>query len=197
MARDTSLYRVDGTRVPSVTEVLRIAGLNSAYSMVAEHVLERAADRGRSVDQWLELIFSGHIEPDAEPPEDIAGYVRAYLTFEKETGFKAEAVELPVVHDRMRYAGQLDRLGTAPLLTKGTALVDLKCVAQLLPATALQLAGYAGALGRPVARYALRLKPDGRYELRSYTDPNDWNVFVSALNVTHWQLAQGLVELDS
>ena len=56
--RDTSGYVVNGVRLPSVTEVLSIAGLTD-FSGVPPGVLEKARVRGTQVHEITEWIDDG------------------------------------------------------------------------------------------------------------------------------------------
>jgi hypothetical protein len=189
--RDTSKYVLHGVRIPSVTEVLDIAGLID-WSMVPPGVLEEAGERGHRVHEWLELLDQGFLDLEDEPDEDIAGFVGAYLRFKDETGFKPELIEHVVVNETYAYAGMLDRTGR---LNGDRAMVDLKTVRQVNATTALQTAGYAACLGNGHRRFALQLRPDGTYSLVPYTDRNDVHDFYAAVRLAHWRIKHQGVRL--
>lgn len=195
MARRTDLYVDDqGQRLPSVTEILSIAGMTD-YGMVDPLVLAHAAERGQRVHEWIELEEGGFVEPGTEPDPQIAAYVSAWRLFQKETGWRPEVVEEVVRSDVYRYAGTLDQRGWLGMQAPARALLDVKCVAALQPSTALQLAGYAACLDEPHRRYALRLCPNGQYRLQQYRDRSDHHDWLSAVRVAHWKLAHGLAEI--
>lgn len=187
MARDPSKYVIDGVRVPSVTEVLHINGLDD-WSMVDPVVLEAARQRGQAVHEWTELLDQGFLTPEDRPDEPIAGYVEAYIRFKNETGFSVEQVEQVVLNETYRYAGMLDRTGK---LNGKRALLDLKAVRSVTPATALQTAGYGECLEEHHERYALQLRPDGTYRLTHYADRGDRHDFLSAVRLAWWRLNHG------
>lgn len=188
--RNPARYVVDGVRVPSVTEALGLVGLYD-FSHVPVERLEYARARGQEVHEWLALEDEGFIEGD-EPPEEILGYVQAYLRFKTESGFIPERIEHVVVNETYRYAGTLDRTGK---LNGKKALLDLKAVAKVGPATSLQTAGYEACLPEHHERYALQLRPDGSYRLCHYTDRQDLHDFLAALRVVHFKLRHGLAQL--
>ena len=191
--RDTSRYVVDGVRVPSVTEALGLVGLYD-FSHVPAERLEYARARGQEVHEWLALEDEGFVDLPAllgdESPEEILGYVQAYLRFKTESGFIPERIEHVVVNETYRYAGALDRTGE---LNGKRVLLELKAVAQVGPAASLQTKAYALCLDDPHDRYALQLKPDGTYRLHSYplkgrsesVDRDDW---YAALRMAYWKL---------
>ena len=190
--RDTSLYVIQGIRVPSVTEVLEIAGFTD-WAHVPPNVLEFAAVRGRDVHDWLEGVDAGVLD-GLEPDPRIAAYVAAYQQFKEDSGFKPELIEHVVLNEAYGYAGTLDRTG---ILRNGERwLLDLKTVATVTPESALQTAGYAACLEEPHRRGVLQLRKDGTYKLHPYSDRNDIHDFLSAVRVAHWKLKHGRAQLD-
>lgn len=194
MARDTSRYVVDGVRRPSVTEILRLAGLTSLDS-IPESYLERARQRGEDLHAWIEGINDGVLDEDLEPPQQIVGRVAAYRRFLAETGFRVLKSEQVVVNRALDYVGTYDLLGELPGL-RGELLVDLKATTKLYPETRLQVCGYAMALDPRPARAALQLLPDGRYKLERYADRADESDWIAACRVAHFKLAHGLAYLE-
>jgi len=191
VARDTSAYVVDGVRLPSVTEILSINGL-SDFSKVPADVLETARARGVRVHEWLEWLDKGELADGEEPDEEIAGYIAAYSRFREASGFDTEWVEHVVINRAHSYVGTLDRAGK---MNGDRVVIDLKTVSQVSKVTALQTAGYAACFDQPHKRYALQLKPTGKYTLHPYTDRNDKHDFLAAVRLTHWRLRNGEIEL--
>lgn len=183
--RDTSPYQVDGVRVPSVTEVLRLTGLDD-WSGIDPDVLAAAAERGTIVHQACELVDAGDL--DLESLDDaVRGYVDAYRLWKRESGWQVDQVELALVSRRGRYAGRLDRICRIPG-RQWPALVDLKTGVETA-ATPLQTAGYADLYtehhGGTVSRHALYLRADGSYRLVDHQDPHDRHDFGAAVRVAH------------
>ena len=111
MSRDTSNYRINGVRIPSVTEVMKIAGMTNFDGIPAANLLA-ARERGIAVHEWTEGVDRGQIDPTEEVPhESIAAYTYAWECFKQESGFTPTLIECPVVNEEMRYAGTLDRRG--------------------------------------------------------------------------------------
>lgn len=199
--RDTSAYRVAGSRVFSVTEILSVAGMNS-FAGIAPDVLERARVRGVRVHEYTEFIDTG-LELNQQPDAELLPYVKAYCQFKEDTGFQITYTEHVVVSKRYRYAGTLDRAGHLRFSKKPDelCLVDIKCVATVSPATALQTAAYALALeeqeGVAVTRRAsLQLKSDGKYRLKIYDDDNDTADWLACCRIANFKLRAGLAQLE-
>jgi hypothetical protein len=199
VSRDTSAYRdADGVRLPSVTEILRLAGLTN-LDAIPESYLERARVRGVDLHEWTAAIDLGLIDADMEPPQQIAGRVRAYLRFLDESQFRVLQMEEPVRHDRLRYCGTFDRYGLFPVRGGGgtATVLELKATVRLYPETRLQLCGYAMALGDPrPERAALQLLPNGTYRLERYRDKSDYDDWIAAVRVANFRLAHGLATIE-
>jgi hypothetical protein len=177
-------YRVDGKRVPSVTQLL--APLVD-YSMVPRDVLERAQQLGTAVHKATELYDLDDLDDDGLSDE-LRPYLDAWKKFRAETGFEPITVERKLVHPVLRYAGTSDRTG---LVRQRVAVIDLKKMFVLGPHIGPQLAAYQELHRRDrlevVDRYALGLRPDGNYRLQPYTDPLDWQCFLSHLTIHNWK----------
>ena len=182
-------YHVGGLKVPNVTRI--IESLES-YDGIDPSVLEYASDRGTKVHQATELYDEGDLDEDALH-EALWGYVAAWKLFRDDTGVEIKAIETIVYSARYGYAGKIDRLVN---LNGEDGVLDIKCVAQISPVTALQTVGYAEALRtdrrqKVLNRYALQLREDGTYRLKRYKSRADLGVFLSALNLYNWRLSNG------
>src|SRR5690606_30677627 len=122
--------------------------------------------------------------------EVIVPYLEAWIKFKKEAGFIVSSIEQQMVHPIHRYAGTIDRIGYMGLIDK-QAVLDIKCVAKLSPVTGLQTAAYKQLIEQAgqqeLARYSLRLRPNGQYELQRYDEPDDIRTFLSLLNIFYWR----------
>lgn len=202
--RDTSKYFIDGERWPSVTECLAAAGISDLEWMKLNRpaVLEAAAARGTEVHEWTELIDTG-VLPDWELTGDpqVDARVQGYLNFLHDTGFEPLEVEVAGSNPYHRFAGTADRIG---MMNGHLAVVDIKCVAALSPATGIQLAGYASMHAGVVHRWALRLigpQTGGRgYTLNEYPIGDyQWacEVMHSAAAVAWWRHDHLGIDFDS
>lgn len=175
-------YWLDGQRVPSVTEIVRpllpLAGI--PYG-----VLEAARHLGSAVHRACELADRGVLDTASVAPP-LLPYLQAWSAFSAAHQVQWSMVESLIYHERLRYAGTLDRFGW---VQGRLAVVDLKTSARLYPAVGPQLAAYAQALSVPggdVLRLGVRLKKDATFEVQVFRDPLDWAVFASLLTLRNF-----------
>lgn len=153
---ETHEYRINGHRVPGVTQVL--SDLLPGY---------RASDwylqRGRAVHACAAMVARG-IAFEHDPR--IAGQVEAVRKFFREIKPMVLGVEHQVYSTRYLYGGTLDLLMEHK---GGLKVVDFK--AQITPATIYQCAAYALALPGKV-RYGvgIELHADGTYKMSEVWD---------------------------
>jgi hypothetical protein len=186
-------YRLDGRRLPSVTEILK--PLYGDLRFVREDILEYKRALGSAVHTAIDLhIKGGLLYSSLEGP--VAEYFEQYLLWELESGFKPIESEARV-HSALGYAGTLDLFGQ---IGKKLVLADTKCTAALSPAVALQTAAYRKAYAetrgideREISRAALRLAA-GKYHYHPYkaiTDASDFGAFLGLLKIAQWCRANG------
>ena len=181
-------YALDGKPLPSVSKIIRMAGLAPDLSKIPPDVLEKARRRGIAVHTICEQMDRGEdplVHPDLEP------YADAYALFLRESGYRSEDTEQMVYHPDLLYAGRLDARGW---LHDHRTIIDRKATAEIdHVATAPQLGGYTGAYLAHTPEehietvYALHLQRTGRYELHPYAYESAWSVFASALTIYRWQ----------
>jgi hypothetical protein len=176
-----------GDTWPSVTEILDLAGLTD-YSKVPSSLLKAAAERGKEIHSWTEMIDAGRMRADQAPPL-IEPYLQAYESFKRECDYEVILYEHRVYNVDWDYDGDIDRIAR---IDGHRSVLDVKTVAVLQPSTALQTSGYEICLPKRHRRYALQLKPDGRYHLEQYKDRNDRHDFLAAARVVRRQLRFGV-----
>ena len=172
----THTYTENGRRLLSVTEILRRGGL-APLPPVAD--LEWYADRGSKIHRATALLDQGVLDWSSVDPR-IKGYVRAWAAFRDETGFRPKAIERPIRHKDLGYAGTPDRVG---LLNRLPAVIDIKTGA-IPPWTEYQLAAYTHILGGDWWRIAVRISKDGKFSMKPYsrtTFRQDLGPFLEAL----------------
>jgi len=186
---DIHEYRIDGERVPSVTEVM--APCNN-FSRIDQSVLEYSADRGTKVHEACELFDEDDLDEDALDPV-LRPYVEAYKRFLSEADVEVRYTEQRVWHSIYRYAGTADRIVSMGR-HRGLGVLDLKTTASLSEAVGIQLAAYQEAwnalphiIARVRFRLALQLRRDGTYSLRRYEALDDWAAFRGLLAFHNWQ----------
>ena len=179
-AEDEHAYYKNGVAIPSVTQILKHAGLVSPYMMDAE-----AAWRGQQVH---EITAKDDIERvDMRTiTERFRPYLRAWRAFRRDTGFSVTEVEARVDSpDGGGYAGRCDRIGYLPQRPNGHIMLDIKT--GVPPSYAhLQTAAYAHAHNPqlPWLRMVVALSNLGTYNVKTYpfkdyfTDRDRWLILV-------------------
>lgn len=182
------IYQQDGIVIPSVTQVLTLAGIDDV-SRIPLHFLERAAAVGTAVHEACEFLDQDDLDLDSLDPL-IVGYVLGYQKFKQETGFVPSVIEQRGVSESqgLRYGYCVDRLG---LLDGQPVLIDIKTSSKKSPAWAVQTAAYAEATNCEGLRLVVHVAKDGSYKLIRQEDVYDFHVWGAALKVAHWRLAHG------
>lgn len=157
----------EGNIIPSVTEIISMIS-GEAYRNINPAVLEHAAEKGRLVHEWCEQ-FDYECEED-QVPSELEPYCRAYMDFVRDYRPEWTAIESMVYCNVTQtgegYAGTVDRIGK---IDGKLCVVDIKTIAS--PTTkdhikvCCQTAAYSMASNVWGERYALYLKPDGKYRI--------------------------------
>lgn len=188
-------YAWDGVPVPNVTRVLDSE--LKTYNGVPRETLERARQQGKAIHRTIELHLAAtlaHCPPWLEP------YILGWEAFISDTGFELEASERRLFHGAFNFAGTADLFGWMRLRKeRAHVVIDLKRSFAGGRAIGLQTAAYAACYNeghrdldkRVRRRFALRFRPGMRpaYQLQEYSDPNDFGVFLSMLQVYRWRLS--------
>lgn len=182
---ETHTYLLNGVTVPSVTQCTEM--LND-YSSVPEEVLRAAGDFGRNVHLATELWDSDDLDEDGLDP-NLIPWLSGWKKFISESGFKIIEKEQRVFSVKYRYAGTLDRYG---VMNGKKIILDIKTPSTIPVSAGPQTAGYQQAkqemTGEKIAgRYVVQLNNKGTYKLIPYKDNNDFNIFISCLNVINYR----------
>lgn len=186
-------YTLNGLVIPSVTQILELAGIGPDLNSIPAVILENKRQIGEFVHEACEYVDMGSDEQLGWNLAD--GYVSAYRLFKAEIGFDVTEAELQVYSKRLRYAGTIDRIGTMKdkeilLDIKTTAILDMGYIG---PQTAAYEEAYREMTGKKksLPRYGLQLKPDGTYKLVQCKDKEDFQAFLAALNIYRWRERHG------
>lgn len=191
-------YRLDGARLPSVTQLINGACIGPDFSMVPPHHLEAARAFGVAVHTACELDDLGELDDDGTDPR-VMRCVAAWRRFKRETEAEILATEQRLYHPTLRYAGTLD--GLANLTTKGNArglwLLDRKTGVEPHASYGVQLSAYRLLLDAncttgatptfPMRRGTVHLFDDGTYRLHEFKNPNDEAAFRACLAIHAWK----------
>lgn len=185
----THRYTFNGRLIPSVTGLLKDAGILKFGGQGTELENEVTMSRGRAAHAACEYLDQGRLDP-ATVADEVMPYLMAYEKFKAERGFKPRRIEEPLFSPTFMFAGTLDREG---VIGKEAWLIDLK-TGKAEPHHGLQLAGYdllLPTLTRPRRRAVLELHNDGSYRIEEYTGRRDRDVFQSILAVYWWKMNNG------
>ena len=179
---DEHRYWVDDVEYPSVTTILKAAGIYSEYGDVDPAILARAGLRGDAVHSAIEhFLIYGEWQP---APEYIVSYLKAFRAWYRWSGLEVWAVEHRTFSKRNEVAGTIDIVGT---LDTVPSIIDIKSTRMLnKTATGYQTAAYRMMWNeheddpdrQVVDRYALHLRMDGTPRLEPMADPLDELKFI-------------------
>lgn len=189
-------YRIDNQQIPSVSQVLRAAGLVDYSHVPKDGRLERAADKGTKVHRACELWDNGDLyQPTLS--KELAPYVCAWRYFRQTHNFTILANEKQYWSELhgLRFGMTLDRLVLFDTDTRPT-VIDIKTSREIEAWHAVQVAGYACGLeqvGTPAKRLALyrrmivQLRDDASYRLGECDNFEDGEIFEAALRIAWWR----------
>lgn len=172
----THKYFLDGVEIPSVTQVLKHAGI-----IDERFYKEGGANRGAAVHLATQFLDEGDLDLGSLDIE-IVPYVEAYAKFLQESEFTPLKIEAKgFCNIKSEYAGTLDRYGYFKNKPNQTVVIDIKT--GTIPKWAgLQLAAYSSIHGHQGDdRYALLLRGTGTYKLTKFDDCKDYDVFQEAV----------------
>jgi len=170
-------YKLDGVILPSVTQVIKSAGLVDDTFFD-----EYSCRRGTAVHLATALYDEGTLD-ESTVADEIKGYLAGWVKFLKESKFEIRDIEFRQSSKTYQYAGTIDRVG---LLNGLASILDIKTGA-LNPAVGVQLAAYKHLSAGDDKTYAVQLKANGTYALKKYDDPADWTAFTACLNLYKWR----------
>ena len=179
---ETHTYRVNGVVVPSVTQVLRSAGLAiEPYSPNGD----QAMVRGARVHLACHYDDDGDIL-ESEFAEEELGYLAGWRKFKEETNWQSAIREKPFYSER-GYCGTPDAIGSFP--NQGVAVLDIKTGAfsRWHP---LQRAAYSDFWPFCFLRFGVYLLPEGNYTIREdeiHKRRGDLDIFLAALAIHNWK----------
>lgn len=177
-------YTLDGRHLPSVTQVLAPLEMLDGIPVDA---LEKARVRGQHVHEAMALLVRDDLNWSSLDLE-LVPYIEGGKRFLEESGAVVIASEMRVACARIRCAGTLDLLAH---WRDVQSLIDFKATAAVPATVGPQTAAYERlyqSMFGPARRnrYCVQLKP-GDYRVIRLTDPADWSVFQSCLNIHHWR----------
>lgn len=188
------IYKIDGVRVPSVTQCL---GLLDLYGGVNKNVMEAARQFGIHGHKAMALAIRGQLDwgsLDSALEPFITKGMEFLEQLQKHSTITAS--EFIVGDPKLKVAGAFDLLAEN---ARYNDLYEFKFTYAPPAQVGLQTAAYAHLLRqtrpalckKPLRRWCVVLWETGPRTLQ-LVDPSDFQYFLSFLNVTHWKLNHGL-----
>lgn len=180
------VYRLDGRVIPSVTQLLKPIGPD--LSAIPRDVLERKRALGQAVHLACELDDKGELDEASTDPQ-VMDYVQSWRAALKALDAEVVLNEFQAYHPVHKFAGTLDRV----LRLRSTGenmLTDIKTAAEASPSWGVQLEGYRlliDAQRVTVQRRAAIMLSPTKFQVVSYSDPNDEACFRALLSVHQWK----------
>lgn len=179
-------YKFDGIVVPSVTQVIKGAGLVN-FDYVSKELLEEKADLGSKVHKTTELYDMGILDLDELHPT-LKAYLDGWINFKKDFGFTHTEIETEYYHPKYKFAGRLDRVG---MINGKLSIVDIKSGAKhkshSIQTAAYQLLyDFKPKKEQIKKRYAVYLSETG-YKVEEHTNVTDRNIFLAALTIFNYK----------
>ena len=205
------VYKFEGKRVMSLTQILDAAGLVD-YSMVQPAVLEAKRGLGSKVHEYCLWNDKNELDmDDLKPWPKYWNRVEGWRQFVADSGFMPDLTwcEVPAAArvNGMLYALTVDRYGVVGDGENiANAVIEIKTCADKEPSHQIQTAGQAilfrpqsDAVQLPLKRFAVYLleKANGAgkfYAVQEHTDRMDEKIFLACLMLTHYRLNNGLLK---
>jgi hypothetical protein len=182
------VYRMAGRVVPSVTQILDQLQLLRG---IPREQLEAAARFGTNVHIACDHFDRDDLDERALDPA-LAPYVADWRNFISDTGFVVTESEVPVLHEKLGYAGTPDKRG---LWRNASWVLDIKSGA--IPFTVgMQTIAYQRAMPTPPRRRGVVQLTGSGYKFRELKNPADWSNFLSTLNVYHLLKKAGKLDAE-
>lgn len=182
---ESHTYTVGGREKESVTDILKEFGFQPRI----RYCTDEGMWRGQQIHKALEFYHKGTLNVNSLDPL-IRPYLDAWRLFEAETGFQAWGWETALWDPTSDRCGRPDVYGQC---SDEIWVLDYKS-GGVDPVTGLQLAAYQSMLcnlglipigKKPIKRFAIQLKPTGRYNIRPFNDEDDlvvWHFVNNSFN---------------
>jgi hypothetical protein len=203
-------YALDGTVVPSVTQVLRDAGL-IRLDGIPPFILEAARRRGSAVHELVHFFNEGDLDWSSVA-DPYRPYLDGWIRYVEEKRLRIVLCEYRIAHPVYRVAGTFDVLGSIVDERVGVdegVLIDVKTGDPEDVAADLQTAAYQAlanehaktderlrdALGRfkRIHRIAVRLTKAGTFKAHPFDDPRDLSQFLVLAQAWHIRAQRGAI----
>lgn len=184
----THTYRIDGARVPSVTQVIQSV---LPYQGPSD---DWAMQRGTAMHHGCRLFDEKRLDWSSVHPE-IEPRLRAWEKFRRDLACDPVVYEQAYYHPEHRFAGTIDRVFLSS--SRGVMLCDIKST--ITPQAYVQLGAYSILLDKegnpPKSALLVELRDDATYRTESLAQPKlrlMARTFLACLTVHNFKLANNL-----
>ena len=186
---------LDGVNIPSVTQILKAAGLTN-FDFVDSGLLERNATFGKAGHLVIQYKCKGILD-EASVDEALKPYIAGWDNFVEDFGYVFHKSEVRGFHPVYRYTYGIDQLGEiAKGKYLGNAVGDIK-FGITKPADHIQLAGYKLAAGKEYKHiFILYLNPKyprGYKVLFATNNRSEQGTFLCCLSIFNYRKENGLL----
>lgn len=183
------VYRFQGKRVPSVTQLLQSL---SKFALASPEALAAACERGTYVHRMTELHDLGELDEPLLPAQWLP-YLAGWKQFLHDSGARWLSIEEQLYSRIHGYAGTEDRFGELAKWSPGV-LWDLDIKTGRAPSRhwGLQTAAYRQQrIEKDAAciknrRATVQLTGNGTYRFLPWDSPTDWPVFQALITLHHY-----------
>ncbi len=184
------IFTLNGRRIPSVSDVLRDAGLSPKWSS------EDAMTRGSYVHALCEYLDLGDYDQSEADRLGLAGYVESWRKTKIKENIEIVDIEKRRFNSTFGFCGKTDRI----VMIGETAydhILDLKTGGHY-DYIRIQLGAYAYLQDNPPDAYgrcSVHLHEDGSAgDVEFYDDESDCEIFLSMLATTNTRLKHGVIK---
>lgn len=183
------IYRLDGIEIPSVTTVIKEAGL-SDFSKVNPELLERACKFGTAIHTAIQLSVKGTLDHDSLDSA-LLPYLNQYRAFCSDFQYTPKEMEYQVFNKNLGVAGTIDQLG---YIQGELTLVDIK-TGHFKASDMVQVSAYGYLY--PVNRVLILYLTGNGYkvqEIKRQDRKRCEALFLNALSLYNYRKKEGLIK---
>lgn len=188
------IYKLDGQKIPGVTQVLNNVGITD-YSRIPAEKRESSMRFGIAVHSACELWDKEDLDESSLHPL-IVPYLSGWKKFFSESKAVIIENEKPSYSTKYRYGFKIDRILN---IHKRLTVVDIKTSVDSQQGTDLQLAGYLLGYNegkkrneQALDRIAVHLTDKDEYKIIRYKNRNDVNEWLTCLSMYNIKKRKGI-----
>jgi len=182
------IYRLDGVEIPSVTQILKIAGLSN-FDNVNLDLLERSIRFGIAVHKVIELKCKGTLD-ESSVGEALIPYAKQWDNFCLDYQYFSSQVEYRAFNHALRVGFCIDNIGS---IDEAITIVDIKTGA-VKASDIIQACAYGYLY--PAKRLIVLYLCEDKYkilDIKGQERRKGESIFLSALALYNFKKEKGLL----